>query len=36
MDVRVQSYNAELLYEPWEIVSPDGRAFVEFEKFWTR
>ncbi|XP_028795655.1 cryptochrome-1 [Neltuma alba] len=32
----VQSYNGDLLYEPWEIYDEMGHAFTTFEPFWNR
>ena len=31
-----ESFNADLLYEPWEIYHTDGRVFTTFESFWTK
>ncbi|CAL5208042.1 unnamed protein product [Lathyrus oleraceus] len=32
--VSVQSYNGDLLYEPWEIFDESGHAFTTFDPFW--
>ncbi|CAI9116302.1 OLC1v1017414C2 [Oldenlandia corymbosa var. corymbosa] len=34
--VIVRSFNADLLYEPWEIHDEDGRPFTTFDAFWER
>lgn len=34
LGISVQSYNGELLYEPWEICDDDGHAFTTFDAFW--
>jgi cryptochrome 1 len=31
-----QSFNADLLYEPWEVVDEEGQPFNMFEPFWNR
>ncbi|XP_073288016.1 cryptochrome-1-like isoform X1 [Primulina huaijiensis] len=36
MGVSVQSYNGELLHEPWEIYNDDGNAFTTFKAFWNK
>lgn len=32
----VQSYNADLLYEPWEIYDDKGNAFTNFDAYWDK
>ncbi|XP_042490403.1 cryptochrome-1-like [Macadamia integrifolia] len=32
----VHSFNADLLYEPWEISDAQGRTFTTFSAFWNR
>uniref|UniRef100_A0A0D9VHE1 Photolyase/cryptochrome alpha/beta domain-containing protein n=1 Tax=Leersia perrieri TaxID=77586 RepID=A0A0D9VHE1_9ORYZ len=34
--ITVQSFNADLLYEPWEVVDDDGCPFTMFAPFWNR
>ncbi|KAI5654832.1 hypothetical protein M9H77_32019 [Catharanthus roseus] len=34
--VAVRSYNADLLYEPWEVHDEEGRPFRTFAAFWER
>ncbi|KAI3465156.1 hypothetical protein Pfo_021819 [Paulownia fortunei] len=34
--VAVRSYNADLLYEPWEVHDQEGRPFTTFAGFWER
>ncbi|XP_052144471.1 cryptochrome-1-like isoform X1 [Oryza glaberrima] len=34
--IAVQSFNADLLYEPWEVVDDDGCPFTMFAPFWDR
>lgn len=34
--VSVCSFNADLLYEPWEVVDDEGRPFNTFADFWER
>lgn len=34
--VAVRSFNADLLYEPWEIQDAEGRPFRTFASFWER
>ncbi|XP_010535517.1 PREDICTED: cryptochrome-1-like [Tarenaya hassleriana] len=34
--IHVQSYNADLLYEPWEVNDNEGRPFTTFVPFWER
>jgi cryptochrome 1 len=34
--VLARSFNAELLYEPWEVVDDTGKPFTTFEAFWRK
>lgn len=34
--VAVRSFNADLLYEPWEVNDDEGRPFRTFAAFWER
>ncbi|GFP96876.1 cryptochrome-1 [Phtheirospermum japonicum] len=34
--IDVRSFNADLLYEPWEVHDQDGRPFSTFAGFWER
>ena len=34
--ISVQSYNGDLLFEPWEIYDERGEAFTSFDPFWSR
>lgn len=34
--IAVRSFNADLLYEPWEVVDDEGRPFNTFTGFWDR
>jgi deoxyribodipyrimidine photolyase len=34
--IAVQSFNADLLYEPWEVLDDDGCPFTMFAPFWNR
>ncbi|CAI9301861.1 unnamed protein product [Lactuca saligna] len=34
--VLVRSFNADLLYEPWEVLDDEGRPFTTFAAFWER
>ena len=36
LGISVQSYNGDLLYEPWEIYDNEGHAFTTFDAYWTR
>jgi deoxyribodipyrimidine photolyase len=35
-NVLCQSYNSELLYQPWEVLNDDGAPFSTFDGFWNR
>jgi len=32
--VHVESFGADLMYEPWEVLDEQGRAFCTFDSFW--
>lgn len=34
--ISVQSYNGDLLYEPWEAYDDSGHAFTTFDAFWEK
>ncbi|KAK6130664.1 hypothetical protein DH2020_035639 [Rehmannia glutinosa] len=34
--IAVRSFNADLLYEPWEVNDQEGRPFTTFAGFWER
>ncbi|KAK8479077.1 hypothetical protein V6N13_070030 [Hibiscus sabdariffa] len=34
--ISVQSYNGDLLYEPWEIYDEKGQAFTTFDAYWDK
>ncbi|KAG6409198.1 hypothetical protein SASPL_132232 [Salvia splendens] len=34
--VSVRSFNADLLYEPWEMLDQEGQPFTTFSGFWDR
>ncbi|XP_071711161.1 cryptochrome-1-like [Rutidosis leptorrhynchoides] len=34
--VAVHSFNADLLYEPWEVLDDQNRPFITFTSFWDR
>ncbi|XP_023760879.1 cryptochrome-1 isoform X1 [Lactuca sativa] len=34
--ISVRSFNADLLYEPWEVLDDEGRPFNTFTQFWDR
>ncbi|XP_020095834.1 cryptochrome-1-like [Ananas comosus] len=36
LGVSVQSFNADLLYEPWEVSDENGHAFTTFDAFWEK
>lgn len=36
LGISVQSYNGDLLYEPWEIYDERGYAFTTFEAYWDK
>ena len=34
--IAVRSFNADLLYEPWDVNDAEGRPFTTFAAFWDR
>lgn len=34
--IAVRSFNADLLYEPWEVNDAQGHPFTTFAAFWER
>ncbi|KAK1379811.1 Cryptochrome-2 [Heracleum sosnowskyi] len=36
LGISVESYNGDLLYEPWEIYDNEGHAFTTFDAYWAR
>lgn len=34
--ITVRSFNADLLYEPWDVTDAQGRPFTTFDVFWER
>lgn len=34
--IAVRSFNADLLYEPWEVLDEEGQPFTTFTSFWER
>ena len=36
LGLSVQSYNGDLLFEPWEVYDDRGHAFTTFGPFWNR
>ncbi|KAF5452685.1 hypothetical protein F2P56_027655 [Juglans regia] len=36
LGISVQSYNGDLLYEPWEVLDESGQAFTTFEAYWNK
>ncbi|ESW17842.1 hypothetical protein PHAVU_007G273300 [Phaseolus vulgaris] len=34
--IKVQSYNGDLLFEPWNIYDESGHAFTAFDPFWNK
>ena len=32
----MQSYNGDLLYEPWDVYDESGHAFTAFEAYWNK
>lgn len=32
----MQSYNGDLLYEPWDIYDDEGNAFTTFDAYWDK
>ncbi|XP_062109326.1 cryptochrome-1 isoform X2 [Humulus lupulus] len=36
LGISVQSYNGDLLFEPWEVYDESGNAFTTFEAYWEK
>lgn len=36
LGISVQSYNADLLFEPWETYNEKGNAYTNFESYWNK
>lgn len=36
LGISVQSYNGDLLYEPWDVYDESGHAFTTFEAYWNK
>ncbi|KAK9931129.1 hypothetical protein M0R45_018424 [Rubus argutus] len=36
LGISVQSFNADLLYEPWEVYDARGHAFTTFDAYWDK
>ncbi len=36
MNVHCQSFNGDVLYEPWEVLAEGGRPLTNFNSFWSR
>lgn len=36
LGLNVQSYNGELLFEPWEVYDDDEHAFTTFNAYWDK
>ncbi|CAI0457937.1 unnamed protein product [Linum tenue] len=36
LGISVQSYNGDLLYEPWDIYDDEGHAFTKFNSYWEK
>ncbi len=34
MGVECRGFNGDLLYEPWEVLGPQGQPFTSFDAFW--
>nr|BAA32809.1 blue-light photoreceptor [Adiantum capillus-veneris]BAA32812.1 blue-light photoreceptor [Adiantum capillus-veneris] len=34
--IQVQSFNGDLLYEPWEVLDDHGKPFTYFESYWAK
>ena len=34
--IAVHTYNADLLFEPWNVLGDDGKAFSTYDAFWER
>ena len=36
LGVHCQSFNGDVLYEPWEVLAEGARPFTTFATFWNR
>ncbi|CAL5047797.1 unnamed protein product [Urochloa decumbens] len=36
LGISVQSFNGDLLYEPWEVYDENGQAFTNFNMYWEK
>ena len=36
MGVACQSFNSDLLFEPWEVLSDEGEPLTCFQEYWDR
>lgn len=36
LNVHCQSFNGDVLYEPWEVLAEEGRPMTSFASFWSR
>lgn len=36
LGISVESYNGDLLYEPWDVYDESGHAFTTFEAYWNK
>ena len=36
LGVHCQSFNGDVLYEPWEVLAESARPFTSFATFWSR
>lgn len=36
LGISVQSYNGDLLFEPWEVYDDSGNAFTTFDAYWEK
>ncbi|MCO5593650.1 hypothetical protein L7F22_047666 [Adiantum nelumboides] len=34
--IQVQSFNGDLLYEPWEVLNDHGEPFTSFDSYWSQ
>ncbi|AQL03469.1 Cryptochrome-2 [Zea mays] len=34
--ISIQSFNGDLLYEPWDVYDENGQAFTTFNKYWEK
>lgn len=36
LGISVQSFNGDLLYEPWDVYDENGQAFTTFNEYWEK